>query len=70
MTQSPQKPHSGSKPASALGRQLIISAVALGIIGAGAWSMWSQSAPYHPQIAPETVTRGDAPALSDTSAGD
>jgi hypothetical protein len=54
MTQKTNKPRGDIAPESAGFRQVIFSAVALGIIGLGVWSMWSQSAPYHP----ESVTRG------------
>lgn len=61
MTQKTNKPRSGSAPESAGFRQAIVSILALGIIGWGAWTMWSQSAPYHP----DTVTRGGGGELSD-----
>lgn len=59
MTQKTQNARRDGASQSVGLRQVIASSVALGIIGLGVWSMWSQSAPYHP----DTVTRGDGPAL-------
>lgn len=67
MTQKTDKPLGGRAPESNLGRQAIFSAIALGIIGLGGWTMWSQSAPYHPKIDAENVTRGDMQGFSDTN---
>lgn len=69
MTQKSNKPDSLPARQSALGRQIVFSAIALGIIGLGAWSMWGQNAPYHPQIVPEDVTRGDATGINGLSTG-
>jgi len=59
MTQKSQNARRDGASQSVGLRQVIASSVALGIIGLGVWSMWSQSAPYHP----DTVTRGDGPDL-------
>ena len=59
MTQKTQNARRDGATQSVGFRQVIASSVALGIIGLGVWSMWSQSAPYHP----DTVTRGDGPVL-------
>lgn len=67
MTQQANTPQGKTQTNSALGRQVIVSVIALGIIGLGAWSMWHQSAPYHPEFGAENVTQGAVTALSDTS---
>jgi len=43
--------------------QAIVCAIALGIMGVGAWSLTGQTAPYHPDYATDAVTRGDGPDL-------
>lgn len=68
MTQKTKAPQGETHVGSPLGRQVIVSVIALGIIGLGGWSMWSQSAPYHPEIGPENVTRSAVSALSQTTA--
>lgn len=50
-------------PKSLLLGQLIVSGVALGIMGAGVWSLTGQQAPYHPQMSPEEVSRAGAVKL-------
>ena len=38
-------------------RQLIVCAVAVGIMGFGAWSLMGQNAPYHPEVFENEVSR-------------
>ncbi len=38
-------------------RQLIVCAVAIGIMGFGAWSLMGQNAPYHPEGFENEVSR-------------
>jgi hypothetical protein len=54
---------SAATPKSLLLRQLIFGGVALGIMGAGVWSLLGQQAPYHPQMSPEEVSRAGAVKL-------
>jgi hypothetical protein len=56
-----------ASPNSVFMRQVIFCMAALGIMGAGAWSLMGQSAPYHPDMIEEDVTRSDASALTDVS---
>lgn len=51
-------------PRTVMTRQLIASAIALGILGLGAWSLLGQKAPYHPDGAySDDVTRSGATGL-------
>ena len=51
-------------PKTVVTRQLIVSAIALGILGLGAWSLLGQKAPYHPDGAyTDDVTRSGASDL-------
>lgn len=50
-------------PKTAIFRQMIASAVALMIVGVGAWSLLGQQAPYHPDISGEEVSRDGAAEL-------
>lgn len=45
-------------------RQVIFSLAALGIMGAGAWSLMGQTAPYHPEIYSDEVARNDTSPLT------
>jgi hypothetical protein len=54
-------------PNSVLMRQVIFCMAALGIMGAGAWSLMGQSAPYHPDVFQDDVTRNDVSALTQVS---
>lgn len=54
-------------PKTAFFRQLIVSAVALIIMGAGAWSLLGQQAPYHPDISGNEVSRDGAAELINIS---
>lgn len=53
---------------SVIARQLVASAVAVGILGLGAWSLLGQKAPYHPDYS-DDVTRGDPSGLTTVSGG-
>jgi hypothetical protein len=50
-------------PKTAIFRQMIVSAVALVIVGVGAWSLLGQQAPYHPDISGEEVSRDGSAEL-------
>ena len=41
----------------ALARQLIVCTVALGIVGLVAWTLLGQTAPYHPDVYNDEVSR-------------
>lgn len=58
-----EKKQTSPVPKSALVRQLIASAVALGIMALGAWSLMGQKAPYHPEAYTDDVTRLGASGL-------
>jgi len=45
-------------------RQLIASAIAVAIVGLGAWSLLGQKAPYHPAAYNDEVTRGSPSGLT------
>jgi len=68
MTQKTKALPDQARTGSTSVRQVIVSVIALGIIALGGWSMWRQSAPYHPEIGPEQVSRNAAPVLSQTQA--
>lgn len=53
-----QKPKGAVTPKTVVMRQLIVSAVALAIVGVGIWSLLHLSAPYHPAVPDGDVTRG------------
>jgi hypothetical protein len=63
MTQRSEKYRTESVPKNPLLSQMIVSAVALGIIGLGTWTMVNENSPYHPEIYPEDVTRGGTGGL-------
>lgn len=50
---------------TAIARQLLVCTVALGIVGAGAWSLLGQKAPYHPDIYENEVTRDNSIGILD-----
>lgn len=54
-------------PKSIVVRQVIFSLAALGIMGAGAWSLMGQTAPYHPDTFSDEVARNDTTALTYTT---
>ncbi|MCX7565714.1 hypothetical protein OS189_05120 [Sulfitobacter sp. F26169L] len=54
--------HSG--PKSPFVRQMIVSFIALSIMGVGIWSLMGQKAPYHPDGFDDEVSRGEVPALN------
>lgn len=59
-----QKTQQGAvTPKSVVLRQMIFCLAALGIVGVGVWSLMGRSAPYHPEITDDDVTRGDASEL-------
>lgn len=53
-----------SAPKTAFFRQFIVSAIALVIMGVGAWSLMGQQAPYHPEISGDEVSRDGAAELN------
>jgi len=57
-------------PRNPLRSQLIVSAVALTIIGLGSWSMIEEKSPYHPDGVSGEVTRAGPSALSSFIASD
>lgn len=64
---TPKNAQGAATPKSVLIRQVIFCMAALGIMGAGAWSLMGQSAPYHPDMIDEDVTRSGASALTHVS---
>ncbi|KEJ91047.1 hypothetical protein [Sulfitobacter donghicola] len=50
-------------PKSTFLRQMVFSGIALGIMGLGGWSLLGQSAPYHPEMTAEEVSRDNSQEL-------
>lgn len=61
------KNQTGPMPKSVVLRQLIACAVALCIMGLGAWSLLGQNAPYHPDTYGGEVSRDAVPSLTSVS---
>jgi hypothetical protein len=70
MKQRPTESERTAARQSVILRQLIVSAVALGIVAVSAWSLLGLRAPYHPTIPVDDVTRGAGPAQWNITGGD
>jgi hypothetical protein len=54
---------------SPVARQLIVCAVAVGIMGLGAWSLMGQNAPYHPEALDNEVSRDSGVGILNVDEG-